>query len=68
MVWRQGKTLNGDAVVFYGVEIFMLFFSIWDVCCCWMQDDYVARVLPNEVRSTEISWWSGRRISNKANK
>jgi hypothetical protein len=24
--------LNGDVVVFYGVEIVMLFFSIWDVC------------------------------------
>jgi hypothetical protein len=31
-VWRQGRALNGDAVVFYGVEIVMLFFSIWDVC------------------------------------
>jgi hypothetical protein len=32
MVWRQGRALNGDAVVFYGVEIFMSFSSIWDVC------------------------------------
>jgi hypothetical protein len=32
MAWRQGRALNGDAVVFYGVEIFMSFSSIWDVC------------------------------------
>jgi hypothetical protein len=24
--------MNGDAGVFYGVEIFMSFSSIWDVC------------------------------------
>jgi len=30
--WKQGITLNGNAVVFYGIEIFMLFSSIWDVC------------------------------------
>jgi hypothetical protein len=30
--WRQGRALNGDAMVFYGVEIFVLFSSIWDVC------------------------------------
>jgi hypothetical protein len=32
MVERQGKTLNGNTMVFYGVEIFMLFSFIWDVC------------------------------------
>jgi hypothetical protein len=32
MAWRQGRALNGDAVVFYGIEIFMSFSSIWDVC------------------------------------
>jgi hypothetical protein len=32
MAWRQGKTLNGDAVVFYGIEIFVLFYPMWDVC------------------------------------
>jgi hypothetical protein len=32
MAWRQGRALNGDAMVFYGVEIFTSFFSIWDVC------------------------------------
>jgi len=30
--WKQGRALNGDAVVFYGVEIFVSFSSIWDVC------------------------------------
>ncbi len=24
--------MNGDVVVFYGIEIFMSFSSIWDVC------------------------------------
>jgi hypothetical protein len=32
MSWRQGRALNGDAVVFNGIEIFMSFSSIWDVC------------------------------------
>jgi hypothetical protein len=32
MAWRQGITLDGDVVVFDGVEILMSFFSIWDVC------------------------------------
>jgi hypothetical protein len=31
-MWKQGKTLNGGAVVFYGIEIFMSFSFIWDVC------------------------------------
>jgi len=31
-MWRQGRALNGDAMVFYDVEIFMLFSSIWDMC------------------------------------
>jgi hypothetical protein len=26
------RALNGDVVVFYGIEIFVLFSSIWDVC------------------------------------
>ncbi len=25
MEWKQGRTLNGNAVVFYGVQIFVLF-------------------------------------------
>jgi hypothetical protein len=32
MAWRQGRTLNGDAMVFYCIEIFVLVFFIWDVC------------------------------------
>jgi hypothetical protein len=32
MAWRQGRALNGNAVVFYGVEILVSFSSIWDVC------------------------------------
>ncbi len=26
------KNIDGDAVVLYGIEIFMLFSFIWDVC------------------------------------
>ncbi len=48
--WRQGRSLNGDAVVFDNIEIFVLFSFAWYVCCCWTQDDCVARELPNEVR------------------
>jgi hypothetical protein len=32
MVWRQGRALNGDAAVFYDIEIVMSFSYIWDVC------------------------------------
>ncbi len=28
----ETRALNGDVMVSYGVEIFMSFFSIWDVC------------------------------------
>jgi hypothetical protein len=38
------------------------------VCCCWMQDDCVAKELPSDVRSMEILWWSDKRMSSKANK
>ncbi len=33
-----------------------------------MQNDYVAREQPNEVRSMEISLCSGKRMNNKADK
>jgi hypothetical protein len=68
MAWRQGRALNGNVVVFYGVEIFMLFSSIWDVCCCWMHDECVARELPSEMQLVEISWWNGRRMNSKVDK
>jgi hypothetical protein len=32
MAWKQRRTINGDVVVFYGIEVFMSFSSIWDVC------------------------------------
>jgi hypothetical protein len=32
MAWIQGRTLNGKVVVFYGIEIFVSFSSIWNVC------------------------------------
>jgi hypothetical protein len=32
MGWKQGRALNGHVVVFYGIEIFVLFSFIWDVC------------------------------------
>jgi hypothetical protein len=28
----ETRAMNGDVVVFYGIEIFMSFSSIWDVC------------------------------------
>jgi hypothetical protein len=32
MVWRQGGSPNGDAVVFDNIEIFVLFSCVWYVC------------------------------------
>jgi hypothetical protein len=63
MVWRQGRSLNGDAVVFC-----VVFFCLVCVCCCWMQDDCVARELPSEVRSMEISRSNDRRMCNSEDK
>jgi hypothetical protein len=32
MAWKQRRAFNGDAVVFYGIKIFVLFSFIWHVC------------------------------------
>ncbi len=32
MAWKQGVAVNGDTVVFCGIEIFMSFSFIWDTC------------------------------------
>jgi hypothetical protein len=32
MVWRQGRSSNGDVMVFDNIETFVSFSSVWDVC------------------------------------
>ncbi len=70
MVWKQERSLNGDAVVFDSIETYMSFSSVWCVCVCvcvccyWTQDDCVLRELPSEVRSIEILRSNGRRMCN----
>jgi len=68
-MWRQGRALNGDAMVFYDVEIFMSFSSIWDVCVVvghMMTVWQGFRV--SEVWLAEISQWKGKKMNNKTNK
>jgi len=32
MAWRQGRSSNGDVMVFDNIETFVSFSSVWDVC------------------------------------
>ncbi len=68
--WKQGITLNGDAVVFYGIEIFMSFSSIWDVCVAvghmmivW-QGRCQVKCVWRKSRGGAVEGWATNQISN----
>ncbi len=59
--WRCGGVL-------WRWNCYVVFFYLGCVCYNWTQNDYVARELSSEVWLAEISRWSSRRMSTKANK
>jgi hypothetical protein len=70
MAWRQGKSPNGDAMVFDNIETFVSFSSIWCVCValgCKMivwQRNYQVRCARRKSRGATMERCGAVKISN----
>jgi hypothetical protein len=68
MAWRQGRSPNGDALVFNNIKFFVSFF-LFNMCLLLLtHGDCVAGELLSEVRSMKILWCNSGRMNNNADK
>jgi len=70
MAWKQKRSLNGDAMVFDSIEIFVSFPFVWDVCVttkCKMtmwQKSYQVKWVRWKSRSAMAKGWASMQISS----